>query len=247
MICFHLPPDAFWVQDDFISFAAFCILGSGGLGFTMAAKVKLFRLEQDGDKPHSMGKINSKEDESYAGLRERLEKSGAIPWPFEFWDAEEEERIGVLLEGLNTYSGDVYVVKKGSGASAGRKRCCVGDEEGCLHCSVEVAKDVAHLPETNTVSTDGGPPRPSASSRVNGGSNGETVEGLQAPQWLTSSLIAAEVMEKYLEFERKTRKELRNHDMEDHNWVLISQVLRQEWSRNRKASLFGVCKRLWWE
>ena len=54
---------------DLISFVAFCILDFGGLGFRMAAKVKLFSLEQDGDEPRSMGKINSKEDESYALLR----------------------------------------------------------------------------------------------------------------------------------------------------------------------------------
>ena len=64
----------------------------------MTSKVKLYRLEEDGDEPRSMEKINSKEDESYALLRERLEKSGAIPWRFEFWDAKEEERIGVPLE-----------------------------------------------------------------------------------------------------------------------------------------------------
>ena len=50
----------------------------------MMLKVKLYRLEEDGDEPWSMGKINSKENKSYASLRERSEKSGAILWPFKF-------------------------------------------------------------------------------------------------------------------------------------------------------------------
>ena len=69
---------------------------------------------------------------------------------------------------------------------------------------------------------EGAPQGPSANSRVDGDSNGEAVEGLPAQQWLTSSLIAADLMERYADFECKTRKELQNRDMEDHNWVFKS-------------------------
>ena len=188
----------------------------------MASKVKLFTLEEDGDEPRSMGKINSKEDESYASLRERLEKSSAIPWHFDFWDPDEEERIGVPLEGLNTYVDHVYVVKKVSDGYVGRKRPRLAEERVDFDSITQDLEDDTNLPQTNSVPVDGGPPGPSASSRVDADSNGEAVEGLQPQQWLKSSLIPPEVMEKYLDFERKTRRELRNRDMDDHNWVLKS-------------------------
>lgn len=50
----------------------------------MTSKVKLFKLEQNGDEARSMEKTNSKEDQSYASLWERLEKSSAILYLFDF-------------------------------------------------------------------------------------------------------------------------------------------------------------------
>jgi len=126
-------------------------------------------------------------------------KSSAIPLPFDFWDAKKEKWIKVPLNSLYTNGVHVYDVTKGSIGLARCKQPCMVDKEVVLNCNANVNEDNAHLFESNTVNVSGAFPEPSSTSRMDGDSNNEAMDGHQPQLWLTSSLIILEVMDKDLE------------------------------------------------
>ena len=59
----------------------------------LSFKTKLFRLADDNARPELVSPFFCYPGDTYANLRLRLEESGCVDWPFEFWDFEDQCRV----------------------------------------------------------------------------------------------------------------------------------------------------------
>jgi hypothetical protein len=88
-------------------------------------KVALYTLENESCEPVFEGPIGCCEGDTCRDLRSRLESTGIINWPFQFWDSDQKCRIKMKLERLNHIEDRIYVVRRdeeGTDAETGKRK-----------------------------------------------------------------------------------------------------------------------------
>lgn len=93
----------------------------------VGTKLNIFSIDHERAASQSLGAIDFKDNENYAGTRVRLEEVGFPGWPFHFWDVADGCRIVVQLERLNSTPDTVYVIPVESKDGQASKRRRVGE------------------------------------------------------------------------------------------------------------------------
>ena len=185
----------------------------------MAIRIKIYALDHEDAEPRWIGPVRADDGASYSSLRERLESVGILPWKFQFWDIEDSCRINVKLESLNSILPVVHVIPAEGEGGAGFKRQRI--ERDDIESVGGLPSNSAELEGTTDPVERSATVIPASTSRVTGSSPVEAP--LVVPEiWLQSTLISAEIMDKYILEEENLRRKLKGISLEDHDWKLKS-------------------------
>ena len=99
------------------------------------ANLELYALDRVGGLPKCVARVNSVEVIILTHNTVGSHQS----------DMEEDKRISAGLEGLNTYSSDVYVICEGSNEGDTRKRRRVGEDGFDWNSTVDVCRDAVQI------------------------------------------------------------------------------------------------------
>ena len=185
----------------------------------MAIRIKIYALDHEDAEPRWIGPVRADDGASYSSLRERLESMGILPWKFQFWDIEDSCRINVKLESLNSIFLVVHVIPAEGEGGVGFKRQRI--ERDDIESVGGLPSNSAELEGTTDPSEKSATVIPASTSRVTGSSPIDAP--LVVPEiWLQSTLISAEIMDKYILEEENLRRKLKGISLEDHDWKLKS-------------------------
>jgi hypothetical protein len=185
----------------------------------MAIRIKIYALDHEDAEPRWIGPVGANDGASYSSLREMLESVGILPWKFQFWDIEDSCRMNVKLESLNSILPVVHVIPAEGEGGAGFKRQRI--ERDDIESVGGLPSNSAELEGTTDPVEGSATVIPASTSRVTGSSRVEAP--LVVPEiWLQSTLISAEVMDKYILEEENLRRKLKGISLEDHDWKLKS-------------------------
>lgn len=189
----------------------------------MARLVKIWTLEDEFAAPEIFDKVKQEGAETLASLRVRLETEEVLDWEFDYWDVEDKRRIRKKVERLNDVEGDVYVIRSQGANEDPLKRRRLEDGS-----HVEGGPDPICNEEQFDLLNDMGVPvsidlvGSSRVSGISGGTVGTVDDTDQSILALRSTLISAEVMERYHAQAEKLKRDLKDSDLDDHKWELRS-------------------------
>jgi hypothetical protein len=77
----------------------------------MLTKVMLYTIEDENSMLECEGPMGCYKGDTFADLKVRLEATGVINWPFQFWDQARQCRIKSKMELLNPMANNMHVIK----------------------------------------------------------------------------------------------------------------------------------------